>query len=221
MLEHMKSVFDRISEINSSFEGMAPRRPHRQKAAFAAALNEAKNAGPESEPSPVPTSSFGKPFSAKSGLGNEIPASLLESLTPDSDPTGFLTQIAPLITSHAAKNNLDPALVRRIIEVESDFNPRAVSSKGAMGLMQLMPDTAKELGVKNPFDPEQNISAGTRYLAQLLQSNGGNLKRALASYNAGPGVVRQYGGIPPYAETKNFIRRVLSKLPGHENSTTD
>ncbi len=97
-----------------------------------------------------------------------------------------------------------------MIAVESGYDEQSVSDKGALGLMQLMPETARELGVTNPFDPEENISGGTRYLAQLLKQNGGNLRLALASYNAGPGAVRQFGGVPPFPETRSFVRKVLS-----------
>ncbi|MBF0500759.1 MAG: lytic transglycosylase domain-containing protein [Candidatus Riflebacteria bacterium] len=201
---------------------MAQRRQHREKQTFAAALNEARKVGPEPETEIAPATTFGKPTSPglipNSPLGlNPLSETIPGVVNPDT--TDFATQLLPLIQEHATRNNLDPALVKRIIEVESDFNPRALSSKGAMGLMQLMPSTARELGVDDPYDPEQNISAGTRYLAQLLQANGGNMAKALASYNAGPGVVRQYGGIPPYAETKKFISRIMSQLPEPSKTT--
>ena len=123
-----------------------------------------------------------------------------------------------IISAAAHRNNLDPMLVKSVIKVESDFSRFTISSKGAQGLMQLMPDTARALGVQNAFDAEENIHAGARYLRRMLNRFDGNTRLALAAYNAGPTAVQNYGGVPPYKETINYIRKIMkaySKLTGH------
>jgi soluble lytic murein transglycosylase-like protein len=119
----------------------------------------------------------------------------------------------PIIERYAAKYGVDSTLVRAVIQVESDFNPMCVSNKGARGLMQLMPATAKRYGVTKVHDPEQNIQAGIRYLAFLLELFG-DTPRALAAYNAGEGAVLKYGGIPPYQETSTYVVRAMTVYYG-------
>lgn len=120
------------------------------------------------------------------------------------------------IQQAASAQQLPPALLRAVIQQESGYNPRAVSSAGAMGLMQLMPATARALGVADPFDPTQNINGGARYLRQLLDRFGGDERLALAAYNAGPGAVNRYGGVPPFAETQRYVARVLELAHAEE-----
>jgi soluble lytic murein transglycosylase-like protein len=122
-------------------------------------------------------------------------------------------EIDAAIQTAAAHHNVDPNLVRAVIKVESNFNPRAVSPKGAMGLMQLMPKTARDLAVSNPFDPQQNVDAGVRHLKGLLENFGGDIPLSLAAYNAGAGAVARNNGVPPYRETRDYVKRI-TKLYG-------
>ena len=129
------------------------------------------------------------------------------------------TKYDTLIERYAAKHGVDPVLVRAVIQVESDFNPACVSNKGARGLMQLMPGTAKRYGVTKIHDPEQNIRAGIEYLAYLLELFG-DKPRALAAYNAGEGAVLKYGGIPPYEETSTYVVRAMTVYHGRPYGST-
>ncbi|HEY2217527.1 MAG TPA: lytic transglycosylase domain-containing protein [Solirubrobacteraceae bacterium] len=114
-----------------------------------------------------------------------------------------------LIEAAATRNGVDPAVLHGLIQQESGFDPNSQSSAGAVGLTQLMPSTAASLGVSDPRNPAQSIEGGARYLAQMMQKFGGNVSDALAAYNAGPGAVQKYGGVPPYAETQQYVSKVL------------
>ena len=128
--------------------------------------------------------------------------------------TATQDEIDQSIVMAAARHNVDPNLVRAVIKVESNFNSNAVSRKGAMGLMQLMPATARSLNVKNPFDPDQNVDAGVRHLKQLLENYGGDVNLTLAAYNAGAGAVARSSGVPRFAETQNYVRRITNLYYG-------
>jgi soluble lytic murein transglycosylase-like protein len=135
-------------------------------------------------------------------------ASAVQSAVP---PPMEPAAIAPAIEAAAGQTGLSEELISAVIAAESAYRPNAVSSAGAQGLMQLMPGTAHSLGVQDPFDPFQNVLGGSRYLQQQLQRFG-SVEKALAAYNAGPGAVERYGGIPPYRETQNYVRRVMQLL---------
>ena len=216
MLERMRGILERMDEIKDrcrELSGQKKLRPQVDQS-FKKNLQQATPKASEVPGEPI------KPAPA-----------IFKPLAPRPTTLAPLPQIAPanpkppdytaLIERHARLNNLDPKLVRRLIEVESNFDPSSISSKGAMGLMQLMPETAQGLGLENPFDPEQNISAGTKYLAKMLSQENGNVARALAAYNAGPTAVREYGGIPPFPETRNYVKKILGSLPKNEESSEE
>jgi soluble lytic murein transglycosylase-like protein len=156
----------------------------------------------------APTSMTTADFLANMLLTNNQTTVSAQAITP-SQNIGTPADIQSAISASAKKYGIDENLIHGIIEQESGMNPSAVSSAGAIGLMQLMPATGAELGASNLYDPVQNIDAGTHYFANLLTRYNGNVPLALAAYNAGPGAVDQYGGIPPYKETQNYVAHVM------------
>ena len=157
-------------------------------------------------------------LSLKDGGEVGVGAAEIRGFVPDEvvdevlAPVAAGTDLRALAIAAAQRHGLAPELVLAVVGVESAFKPDAVSHKGAQGLMQLMPGTAKELGVNDAFDPAQNLDGGTRYLRMLLAQYGGDVGKALAAYNAGPGAVKRHRGVPPYRETHHYISRVLKRL---------
>jgi hypothetical protein len=129
----------------------------------------------------------------------------------------FPRDYSQFIHKAASKYDLEPELIRAVIKTESNGNHRAISRKGAIGLMQLMPSTASDMNVSNPFNPEENIEGGTRYLKYLLERFKGNMTLALAAYNSGPGTVEKYGNVPPIDETRQYVKRIFNLYNGKKS----
>jgi soluble lytic murein transglycosylase-like protein len=138
--------------------------------------------------------------------------------TAPSTGAGASTAFGAEIDAAAASNGIDPALLKALVSQESGFDPNARSGAGALGLTQLMPGTAAGLGVTNPLDPAQSLQGGAKYLRQQLDRFGGDEKLALAAYNAGPGAVARFGGVPPYSETQHYVTNVLSKAASYRGT---
>ena len=164
-------------------------------------------AAPTSAPTTGSTS-FASQLQAAQASSSGVAATPVAS---GGGPTAYDTQIQ----AAAAKYGVDAGLLKGLIRAESNFNPNAKSPAGAMGLTQLMPGTAQSLGVTNPLDPAQAIDGGAKYLSQQLKTFGGDVEKTLAAYNAGPGAVQKYGGVPPYAETQAYVKRVIEYARGY------
>lgn len=160
----------------------------------------------------ISSESIGK-FGALTGIKNKfnaLKASNLGIEIPEVTSKAPKAQILSMIDKVAKKHGVDEKLVRALVRQESGFNPNATSHCGAMGLMQLMPATAKGLGVTEPYNPVQNVEGGVKYLKSMLNKYNGNVILALAAYNAGPGAVDKYDGVPPYKETQNYVKSILA-----------
>ncbi len=210
MLEGIESVQARIQEIQARISSLYPTPPAPPKPP-ASGINSTLL--PDS-PTGRRTVNFLAPRSAPRPFDLTLAQmrGQVQLRKMESAPADFKPNIEALIQKYANQNGLKPELVRAVIQQESSGNPRSVSVVGAVGLMQLMPATARGLGVSDPFDPEQNVAGGTKYLAGLLREFDGDLPKSLAAYNAGPAAVRKHGGIPPFAETQNYVRRIMGML---------
>lgn len=185
MLENMQRLLEKIDSLNTSFRGMAPKKAKRQEQTFADAMNAA----------------------TKQDVSTSVSAAPVASITED-----LKTDIRALIDKYSQQHGLKPEVVQQLIAVASGNNPQAVGSNGNLGLMQLKPQVFREFGYTDPFDPEQNISAGTKHLSGLMQRNGGDLSLALAAYSSDPATVKRFGGVPPFADTQKFVGQILSGL---------
>lgn len=157
---------------------------------------------------PAPTTSFASTL-----------ASAQSAPTQTSTATGGSSAFDAEIGAAASTNGIDPALLKGLVQQESGFDPNARSGAGAVGLTQLMPGTAASLGVTDPTDPAQSLQGGARYLREQLDRFGGDERLALAAYNAGPGAVTKYGGVPPYAETQGYVNKVLANAAAYRGGT--
>ena len=193
------AVLARVSQLQQLIGGTVPPPQGATSSAFATQLASATTATAASATTATATTGL-----AVTGV-SELPADV---------PFGAE------ITAAASKHGIDPALLAGLVKQESGFNPNAGSPAGARGLTQLMPATAAGLGVTNVLDPIQNLDGGAKYLRQQLDAFGGDVTRALAAYNAGPGAVQRYGGVPPYAETQNYVRIVQANAAQYRAATT-
>lgn len=183
-------------------------------------INEIKTTFEPNCDEALPTRKFDNALSRALQLSESMNDSdyIMSPHSKDYKYSSLQGDIENIITRHAKLNNLDPALVEAVVKAESNFNPQAISPAGAEGLMQLMPGTASALGVSNPLDPEQNIAGGTTYLRNMIDKFG-SVPLALAAYNAGPAAVEKYGGIPPYKETQNYVKKIMSYRTNHNEMT--
>ena len=191
MLENMNRLVEKMDALNKSLSIYAPKHKKRINVNnFAKQLELANSGNNISACSPATT------VKAKN-------QQLGESIKEDIDN---------LVNKYSKEYNIEPDLIKQLITVASGNDPNAVGKNGQLGLMQLNPALLNQFGVTNPFDPQQNILAGTQHLSQLLQNNNGNLSLALAAYNTDPKTVKRFGGVPPYADTRNFVNQILSGL---------
>jgi len=218
------AIVQRVQQLQTLIESARLVASGTALASTAASTTASPSAGQTASPSAGQTANTD--FASALQAATTADASSVEGVAPAAyEPAaqgasggGEGGEYEALIAQAAARNGVDPAVLHGLIEQESGFNPSATSSAGASGLTQLMPGTASSLGVANPLDPAESIEGGARYLGQLMTRFGGNTEDALAAYNAGPGAVQQYGGIPPYAETESYVSKVLANAEAYRQS---
>jgi soluble lytic murein transglycosylase-like protein len=201
---NISAIQARMREIQSKFGG--------NTAPFTGVYGLEKIGPPKADRGIIPSSSQGITFEEllatkmKDTEGRTQAAGDVKSSNYSGKPTEF----DGIIREASQKYGVEERFVKCIIQQESAFDPNATSWVGAMGLMQLMPETARELGVKNAYDPHENVMGGVKYIKEQLDRFGGDKRKALAAYNAGPGAVMKHGGIPPYQETQNYVKNIMS-----------
>jgi soluble lytic murein transglycosylase-like protein len=218
----IESVMSRVDQIQAMLAGVTTTPASPGATSFSNALADASTSAALSDGT-APTDP-----AAATGTLASLTAPAGGTAAYGATPTGATTggdlpasvPYAAQITAAAKANGIDPALLAGLIKQESGFNPNAGSAAGARGLTQLMPSTAAGLGVTNVLDPAQSIQAGAKYLKEQLDAFGGDVTKALAAYNAGPGAVKRFGGVPPYAETQNYVRAVQANAAAFRSSTT-
>ena len=204
-IDAIQQRIDSITGDQAQSEAASAPANSQSSGAFTQALAGASSVGGENPPDAPSVSNF--------GMGEIGPdGSPVRPLDPSQTTGSKVADYAPQIGAAAAKYGIDPKIVSAVMQAESGGNPNAVSRTGAQGLMQLMPSTARSVGVTNPFDPAENIDGGARQIASLLSEFGGDLDLALAGYNAGSGAVKRFGGIPPYPETQSYVRKIRGIL---------
>lgn len=206
-LTGVRHVQARIAQLQEQFglPGNIPGMGFSQK--LEKEMQKAMGAAPAAQAEEVAQASAADKAQAISAVQQTENAKKISSKVLDDMPLAD-QNLSTLIEAAARKYKVDPKLVAAVAEVESNGNQNAVSSAGAIGVMQLMPDTAASLGV-DPYNKQQNVEGGAKYLRQMLDTFGGDTKKAVAAYNAGPGAVKDYGGVPPYKETQNYVNKVL------------
>jgi soluble lytic murein transglycosylase-like protein len=197
----IEAVISRVSQLQAMLAGPAPAPAAATTPTSTRFSTALQNATAGASATPLATQTAASPSSTSSSL-----------------PAG--TPYAAEITAAATKHGVDPALLAGLVKQESGFNPNAGSGAGARGLAQLMPATASGLGVTNIMDPVQNLNGGAKYLKQQLDAFGGDVTKALAAYNAGPGAVQRFGGVPPYSETQNYVRIVQANAAAYRAGST-
>jgi soluble lytic murein transglycosylase-like protein len=198
----------------------APKRSSSASRSRAAAAPSVAASTSSAEPSDAASPASPSVLGDSAGAATSDADADADSSAPD-EPAATKPTLDQMVNEVASRHNVDPQLVRAVIGAESNWNPHAVSRTGAQGLMQLEPSTARLLGVSQSFDPKQNLEGGVTYLRMLLERYGGDLDKALAAYNAGPGAVDRAGGVPHIAETENYVQRVTATYnhPGSDRST--
>ena len=210
----------KTSDFAANMQAQPSLNPEVQKASMESEQKKVQQSAMEEATNPIPMENTSALNSTNPALNtantNQTSMSTAASNTPSTRLMDKMKQYEPLIRAAADRYNIDPNWIAGICYQESRFNPRAVSHCGAMGLMQLMPGTASQLGVSNAFDPAQNIDGGAKYLRQMLDKFNGRMDLATAAYNAGPGNVIKHGGIPPFKETQGYVPHVLGYANGYK-----